>query len=321
MKNNFKSAKRTLETEIKELQNLLRSLDDNFDNAIKTILKCEGRVAVSGLGKSGLIGRKISATLASTGTPSFFLHPSEALHGDLGMLRKEDVVLALSNSGETEEIVSLIPFLKRIGTKIISITGNNNSTLAVNSDIHLLAKVSEEGCPLNLAPMASTTVQLALGDAIASELMDRRKFMPEDFAKFHPGGKLGKRFIKVKELMHKGEEIPLVPHNEIMKNVIYTISSKKLGVAIVSDSNCKLLGIITDGDLRRLLEKFGGDLLDKTAKECANLTPKTISGDSLAVEALNIMEEKKITSLVVTDEDKNIKGIVHLHDLWKLQLI
>ncbi len=321
MENKFKAAKKTIETEIRELHKLLNSIDKNFEKAIETILNSEGRAVVTGLGKSGLVGRKISATLASTGTPSFFLHPSEALHGDLGMLRKGDIVLALSNSGETEEIINLVPFLKRLGTKLISITGNQNSTLAQNSDIHLLTPVSEEGCPINLAPMASTTVQMALGDAIASELMSRRNFMPEDFAKFHPGGRLGKRFMKVKDLMHKGDEVPLVTGNENMKNVIYTISSKKLGVAIVSNENNKLSGIITDGDLRRLLEKYGGDLLTKTAEECANLNPKTISEDSLAVEALNIMEEKKITSLVVTDLNKNIKGIVHLHDLWKLQLI
>lgn len=321
MNNNFESAKKTIETELKELQNILNSLDENFGRAVAEILNCDGRVVVTGLGKSGLIGRKISATLASTGTPSFFLHPSEALHGDLGMLRKGDIVFALSNSGETEEIINLIPFLKRLGTKIISVTGNKNSTLSQNSDIHILAQVSEEGCPLNLAPMASTTVQIALGDAIASELMSRRNFMPEDFAKFHPGGKLGKRFLKVKELMHKGDEVPVALESAIMKDVIYTISSKKLGVAIILDSNNKLMGIITDGDLRRLIEKYGGSLLQKTAKECANLNPKTICEDSLAVEALNIMEEKKITSLVVADEDKNIKGIVHLHDLWKLQLI
>lgn len=321
MVNNLNSAKKTIETEIKELQKLFNSLDENFEKAIKTILECEGRVVVTGVGKSGLVGRKISATLASTGTTSFFLHPSEAVHGDLGMLRKGDVVLALSNSGETQEIVNLIPFLKRLCVKIIAVTGNKNSTLAINSDIHLLASVSEEGCPLNLAPMASTTVQIVLGDAIASELMSRRNFMPEDFAMFHPGGKLGKRFLKVKELMHKGDEIPFVFEEDIMKDVIYTISSKKLGVAVVSNKDKKLLGVITDGDLRRLLEKYGGDLLIKKAKECATLNPQTISKESLAVEALNIMEEKKITSLVVVDEKKLVKGIVHLHDLWKLQLL
>mgnify|MGYP005839509929 CR=1 FL=1 len=321
MVNNLNSAKKTIETEIKELKKLFNSLDENFEKAIKTILECEGRVVVTGVGKSGLVGRKISATLASTGTTSFFLHPSEAAHGDLGMLRKGDVVLALSNSGETQEIVNLIPFLKRLCVKIISVTGNKNSTLAKNSDIHLIASVEEEGCPLNLAPMASTTVQIVLGDAIASELMSRKNFMPEDFAMFHPGGKLGKRFLKVKELMHKGDDIPFVFKEEIMKGVIYTISSKKLGVAVVSNKDKKLLGVITDGDLRRLLERYGGDLLLKKAIECATLNPQTISEHALAVEALNIMEEKKITSLVVVDEKNLVKGVVHLHDLWKLQLI
>lgn len=321
MQNNLVSAKRTLKIEIEALQNLLESLDENFEKAIETILNCEGRVVVTGLGKSGLVGRKISATLASTGTPSFFLHPAEALHGDLGMVKKEDVILALSNSGETEEILNLIPFIKRLSIKLISITGNVNSRLAQMSDIHIPARVKEEGCPLNLAPMASTTVQIALGDAIASELMSRRKFLPEDFALYHPGGKLGKRFLKIKDIMHKGDELPIVKFDEIMKNVIYTISSKKLGVAIVSDGDGKLFGIITDGDLRRLLEKFEGELLNKKAYECANPNPKIISENSLAVEALNIMEERKITSLIVSDETKEIKGLVHLHDLWKLQLI
>jgi arabinose-5-phosphate isomerase len=317
----FKSARKVLETEIKELDKLLKSLDKNFDSAIDLMLKCEGRVVVSGLGKSGIVGRKISATLASTGTPSFFLHPAEALHGDLGMLRREDIILALSNSGETEEVINLIPFIKRIGIKLIGVSSNKNSTLAKNSDIFIFTPVSEEGCPLNLAPMASTTVQIALGDAISAELMRRRNFKAEDFAKFHPGGKLGKRFLKVKELMHKGDEIPKVLEEEIMKNVIYVISEKKLGVAVVCDKDSKLEGIITDGDLRRLIEKFEGELFSKKAIECANKTPLTIEEDSLALNALNLMEQRKITSLVVCGDDKIVKGVIHLHDLWKLQLI
>jgi arabinose-5-phosphate isomerase len=317
----FKAARKALETEAKALNNLLSLLDASFEKALNMMLNCEGRVVVSGLGKSGLVGRKISATLASTGTPSFFLHPSEAIHGDLGMLRKNDVVLAISNSGETEELVNLVPFLKRIGVAIISVTGKKESSLAVNSDIHIFVPVEEEGCPLNLAPMASTTVQIALGDAIAAELMERRKFMPEDFAKYHPGGKLGKRFLRAGELMHKGEDLPVVAPNTPMKDVIFIISSKKLGVAAVTDRANVLKGIITDGDLRRELEKFGGEILNKTAIECANIKPLTIGEDSLAVEALTIMEEKKVTSLVITDADGKVTGIIHLHDLWRLQLI
>lgn len=317
----FQGAKKVLLTSANELKKLLESLDENFEKAVLTMLNCEGRVVVTGLGKSGLVGRKISSTLASTGTPSFFMHPSEALHGDLGMLRRQDVVFAISNSGETEEVINLIPFLKRIGITLIGVSSNKNSNLAKLSDIHIYTPISEEGCPLNLAPMASTTVQIALGDAIAAELMLRRNFLAEDFAKFHPGGKLGKRFLKVKDLMHKGNEIPVVLPNEIMKNVIYTISSKKLGVAIVCDEKMVLLGIITDGDLRRLIEKYESNFFSMKAIECANKNPWTISEEVLALFALNQMEEKKITSLVVCGEDKVVKGVIHLHDLWKLQLI
>jgi len=316
----FKAARRVIETEARSLSSLLGLLDGSFENALEMMLKCEGRVVVSGLGKSGLVGRKISATLASTGTPSFFMHPSEAIHGDLGMLRKSDVVLAFSNSGETEELVNLVPFLKRIGVRIIAVTGRKESSLAVNADIHLFAPVDEEGCPLNLAPMASTTVQIALGDAIAAELMERREFKPEDFARYHPGGKLGKKFLRVGELMHSGESLPVVLPAAPMKDVIYVISSKKLGVAVVADEKNVMKGIITDGDLRRQLEKFGGDLLNRTAMECANLKPIVVSADALAVEALAVMEEKKITSLAVC-EDGKVKGLLHLHDLWRLQLI
>ena len=317
----FKAARKVLETEVNSLTTAMSALDESFGKAISLMLGCQGRVVVSGLGKSGLVGRKISATLASTGTPSFFLHPSEAIHGDLGMLRKGDVVLALSNSGETEELVKLVPFLKRIGIAVISMTGNGESSLAVNSDIHILVKVREEGCPLNLAPMASTTVQVALGDAIAAELMERRDFKAEDFAKYHPGGKLGKRFLKVKELMHGGDELPVVSPGTPMKDVIYVISSKKLGVAVLADRANFLKGIITDGDLRRMLEKYGGEILRKSAIECANTKPLTISEESLAVEALGVMEDKKVTSIVITADGGRVAGLIHLHDLWRLQLI
>lgn len=321
MKMEFKAARKVLETEVRSVTEAMSSLGESFGKAIDIMLGCEGRVVVSGLGKSGLVGRKISATLASTGTPSFFLHPSEAIHGDLGMLRKGDVVLALSNSGETEELVNLVPYLKRIGVSVISMTGDGKSSLAVNSDVHILVNVGEEGCPLNLAPMASTTVQIAMGDAIAAELMERRDFKREDFAKYHPGGKLGKRFLKLKELMHTGDELPVVSPGTPMKDVIYVISSKKLGVAIITDRANFLKGIITDGDLRRMLEKFGGEILQRSAIECANTKPVALHEDALAVEALGIMEDKKITSLAVTDPAGKVTGIIHLHDLWRLQLI
>ncbi|HPA26429.1 MAG TPA: KpsF/GutQ family sugar-phosphate isomerase [Acidobacteriota bacterium] len=317
----FKAARKVLETEVRSVTEAMSSLDESFGKAIDMMLRCEGRVVVSGLGKSGLVGRKISATLASTGTPSFFLHPSEAIHGDLGMLRKGDVVLALSNSGETEELVNLVPFLKRIGVSVISMTGNGGSSLALNSDVRILVRVGEEGCPLDLAPMASTTVQIALGDAIAAELMERRDFRREDFAKYHPGGKLGKRFLKLKELMHTGDELPVVSPGTPMKDVIYVISSKKLGVAIITDRANFLKGIITDGDLRRMLEKYGGEILQRSAIECANTRPLALQEEALAVEALGVMEDKKVTSLAVTDPDGKVTGIIHLHDLWRLQLI
>ncbi len=321
MKMEFKAARKVLETEVRSVTEAMSSLDESFGKAIDMMLRCEGRVVVSGLGKSGLVGRKISATLASTGTPSFFLHPSEAIHGDLGMLRKGDVVLALSNSGETEELVNLVPFLKRIGVSVISMTGNGGSSLALNSDVRILVRVGEEGCPLDLAPMASTTVQIALGDAIAAELMERRDFRREDFAKYHPGGKLGKRFLKLKELMHTGDELPVVSPGTPMKDVIYVISSKKLGVAIITDRANFLKGIITDGDLRRMLEKYGGEILQRSAIECANTRPLALQEEALAVEALGVMEDKKVTSLAVTDPDGKVTGIIHLHDLWRLQLI
>ncbi|HNQ77973.1 MAG TPA: KpsF/GutQ family sugar-phosphate isomerase [Acidobacteriota bacterium] len=317
----FKAARKVLETEVRSVTEAMSSLDESFGKAIDMMLRCEGRVVVSGLGKSGLVGRKISATLASTGTPSFFLHPSEAIHGDLGMLRKGDVVLALSNSGETEELVNLVPFLKRIGVSVISMTGNGGSSLALNSDVRILVRVGEEGCPLDLAPMASTTVQIALGDAIAAELMERRDFRREDFAKYHPGGKLGKRFLKLKELMHTGDELPVVSPGTPMKDLIYVISSKKLGVAIITDRANFLKGIITDGDLRRMLEKYGGEILQRSAIECANTRPLALQEEALAVEALGVMEDKKVTSLAVTDPDGKVTGIIHLHDLWRLQLI
>jgi len=321
MKMEFKAARKVLETEVRSVTEAMSSLDESFGKAIDMMLRCEGRVVVSGLGKSGLVGRKISATLASTGTPSFFLHPSEAIHGDLGMLRKGDVVLALSNSGETEELVNLVPFLKRIGVSVISMTGNGGSSLALNSDVRILVRVGEEGCPLDLAPMASTTVQIALGDAIAAELMERRDFRREDFAKYHPGGKLGKRFLKLKELMHTGDELPVVSPGTPMKDLIYVISSKKLGVAIITDRANFLKGIITDGDLRRMLEKYGGEILQRSAIECANTRPLALQEEALAVEALGVMEDKKVTSLAVTDPDGKVTGIIHLHDLWRLQLI
>ncbi len=315
------TARRVLETEARALAMLRDSLGAEFGAAVDKMAACSGRIVVTGMGKSGLVGHKISATLASTGSPSLFLHPAEAFHGDLGMVKPQDVVLALSNSGETEEIVRLVPFLKRIGATVVAATNSASSTLASMADIHITVPVEEEGCPLNLAPMASTTAQLALGDALAAELMERNRFQPEDFAQLHPGGKLGKRFMRVGELMHAGGAVPRVAPGALMRDVIFEISAKKLGLAVVAEENGTILGIITDGDMRRLLEKHGGALLERKAADCANRSPLTIAAGALAAEALRLMEEKKITALLVPDEQRRIQGVIHLHDLWRLQLL
>ncbi|MEW6757522.1 MAG: KpsF/GutQ family sugar-phosphate isomerase [Acidobacteriota bacterium] len=314
-------AKRVLTLEAEALIRLRDSLDDTFSKVVERVLSCPGRVVVTGMGKSGLVARKISSTLASTGTPSFFLHPAEALHGDLGMVKGSDLVLALSNSGETEELIRLAPYVKRIGAALVAVTESPRSTLARAADLHLTVAVDQEACPLGLAPMASTTAQLALGDALAAALIERRGFKPEDFARLHPGGKLGKRLMRVRELMHTGAEVPRVAPDSAVKDAIYEISSKKLGATLVTDGRGRLVGILTDGDVRRLIEKHGGAFLSMTAGECATANPLTISPDAMAVEALGIMESRKITSIVVADDAGRVAGLLHLHDLWGLQLI
>lgn len=314
------AAKRVLKAESDALSRLMDSLDESFSELVNTAYDCSGRIVVTGLGKSGLVGHKIAATLASTGTPALYLHPTEALHGDLGMVRKQDMVIALSNSGETEELLRLAPFIKRMGARLVSVTGSPMSSLAKASDLHVLIEIDHEACPLGLAPMASTTAQMAFGDALAAALIEKRGFKAEDFARLHPGGKLGKRLMKTGELMHSGEEIPRVYPSTSMKETIYEISSKKLGMTVVTDDNGLLLGIITDGDMRRLIEAHGGDLLKMSAEDCSHHDPFTISPDVLAVEALSIMESKKITSLIVATEGK-VEGVLHLHDLWGLQMI
>ena len=294
-----------------------------FAQAVELLLTCtasRGRVVVMGMGKSGLIAQKIAATLSSTGTPALFLHPAEALHGDLGMLAKGDVVLALSYGGETEEVLRLLPMLKRLGDALISFCGDPASTLAKESDVLLDCSVTEEACPLDLAPTASTTVMLALGDALAMELSRRKGFRAEDFADLHPGGKLGKRLQRVSQLMHMGKALPQVGRLTPMPEVIYEMSRKGLGVTTVLEDG-RLLGIISDGDLRRLLERDGPLALEKAACEVMNTNPRTIQGDALAASALAIMEEKKITSLVVVDAARHAEGVLHLHDLWGIQQI
>jgi arabinose-5-phosphate isomerase len=299
------------------------AMHEPFTRAVDLILGCTGnggRIIVTGMGKSGLIARKIAATLRSTGTPAQFLHPAEAVHGDLGMLVRKDVVLALSYSGETEELLRLLPILKRLGDGIISLCGCATSTLAQASDVALDVSVSEEACSLNLAPTASTTVMLALGDALALEASRRTGFQAEDFADLHPGGRLGKRLARVHQLMHSGDTMPQVTPSTPMPEVIYEMSRKKLGMTTVLE-NGRLVGMISDGDLRRVLEREGSRALEKPAAEIMNKSPLTIGADALASGALAIMEEKKITSLIVTSPDGHTLGVLHLHDLWGIELI
>jgi len=308
---------------------------DTFDRAVELMDACRGRVVVTGMGKSGIIARKIAATLSSIGTPALFMHPVDAIHGDLGMVVRGDVVLALSASGETEEILRLLATIKRLQVPLISMTGDlicngsagksgrtsvKLSTLAEAADIALDCSVDKEACSLGLAPTASTTTMLALGDALAVALSEKRGFKEEDFANLHPGGKLGKKLARVESLMHAGEAIPRVAPTTRMSDVIYEMSRKKLGMTTVVKGE-KLLGVISDGDLRRLLERRGKDVLDLTAGECMTGAPKTISPNEFAATALALMEEKKITSLVVIDEYQNVKGVVHLHDLWGTEML
>ena len=294
-----------------------------FGRAVDLILRCgeaNGRVVVTGMGKSGVIAQKIAATLSSTGSPALFLHPAEAVHGDLGVLMPGDVVVALSASGETEEILRLLAMLKRKGDALISFCCNLNSTLATASDVALDCSVEREACGLNLAPTASTTTMLALGDALAIAVSLRKGFRAEDFAELHPGGKLGKRLARVSELMHSGEAIPVVAPGTSMTDVIYEMSSKKLGITTVQEAG-RLRGIISDGDLRRLLEREGGAALSRTAGEAMHASPRTILPTELAASALAMMEERKITSLVVVSAKGAVEGVLHLHDLWGVELI
>jgi arabinose-5-phosphate isomerase len=313
------SAKRVLEIEAEAITGLIGRLDHQFEQAVEAIFSSTGRVVVTGMGKSGIICKKIAATLASTGTPSLFLHPAEAIHGDLGMIVKGDIVLAVSNSGETEEMVRLLETLKRLGIFLVTMVGNRESTLARYSDLVLDVSIKEEACPLGLAPTASTTAALAIGDALAIALSEKRGFKEEDFASLHPGGKLGKRLLRVENLMHTGEAIPAVRLDTPMRDVIYEISKKGLGVTAVLDEEARVAGILTDGDLRRLLQK-DEKILKRTAGECMHPSPRTIGRGALAVAALQIMEEKKITSLLVVDENRRLEGVLHLHDLWQTQM-
>ena len=298
---------------------LLPQLDEAFDRAVETIRAATGRVICTGMGKSGIVLRKVAATLASTGTPAFFLHPADAIHGDLGMLVAGDVVLAASYSGATEELLRLVETVKRLDLVLIAISGNPQSPLARAADVHLAAVIDKEACPLNLAPTASTTATLALGDALAMALLEARGFSREDFARVHPGGRLGKRLLRVDQVMHTGDEVPSVSTSTPMRDAIYEMSRKRFGITAVVDAEERLVGVISDGDLRRLLER-GDAVLEHAAGECMKAEPKTISPAELAPAALARMEELRITSLFVCAEGGALAGIVHLHDLWGLEL-
>jgi arabinose-5-phosphate isomerase len=313
-------AKRVLRIEAEAIAGLIDRLDERFEKAVDLLFCCKGRVIVTGMGKSGLIGRKVAATFASTGTPSVFLHAAEALHGDLGVLVAEDVVVAISSSGETEELLELLEAVKRLGIRLVTLTANPRSTLAASSDVVLDIDVKEEACSLNLAPTASTAAALAMGDALAIALLDRRGFREEDFAALHPGGKLGKKLRRVESLMHAGDDLPRVSAKAAIPDVIYEMSRKGLGLAAVVDGDNRLLGIVTDGDLRRMMQKRKKDTLDMTAEECMTRHPVTLTRTELAASALRLMEEKKITSVLIVDGDRRLEGVVHIHDLWTLQL-
>lgn len=315
-------AKRVLRIESEAVSALTEKLNSDFEKAVEIIYQSKGRVVVTGMGKSGLVGKKIAATLASTGTPAFFLHPAEASHGDLGMVTSDDVIIAISNSGETEELVNLIPFLKRFNVRLISMTGNPDSTLSKSADVTLDVSVKEEACPMGIVPTASTTATMAMGDALAVALLIKRGFKEEDFAFFHPGGSLGKKlFIKVRDLMHTGDALPLVPPDMPMIKATVEISSKRLGVTIVADAERRVHGVITDGDLRRGIEKWGKAFFDMKAEEVMTRNPKAISEDELAVKALAIMEKHSITSLVVPDSEGRAIGIIHLHDILRQGIV
>ena len=312
-------ARQVLETEADAIRRLMDLLNSDFDRAVELIVGCTGRVVWTGMGKSGIICRKIAATMSSTGTPSLFMHPAEAIHGDLGMMTSDDVVVAVSQSGATDEVIELLRMLRRLGVSLIAITSNPESALASAADVHLDLGVRREACPFNLAPTASTTASLALGDALAMAVSVAKGFKEEDFARLHPGGKLGKRFLTVSELMHSGDDVPRVAEDTAMKDVIYEMSRKGLGMTTVQDAEGRLLGVITDGDLRRLMEKEA-DPLDRTAGEVMHRGGVCIAPEELASAALRVLEERRITSLMVCDGESPLMGVLHIHDLWGVGL-
>ena len=315
----LEEARRVIRTEAEALLAMMERIDSSFEKAVDMILASKGRVVVSGMGKSGLIGQKIASTMASTGTPAFFLHPAEGIHGDLGMIMTGDVVIAISNSGETEELLRILPVIKRLGAHLVAMTGNGASALARCSDVFLDVSVKEEACPLGLAPTASTTAALAMGDALAVALLVQRGFRAEDFAIFHPGGSLGKKLLlRVEDLMHSGDAVPLVSEDTLMRDALFVITAKGLGVIGVTGADGSLRGVITDGDLRRALEK-GYDILSQSAAGLMRVNPKRIKRNELAAAALQIMEHHSITSLFVFEDEDSFSpcGIIHLHDILR----
>ena len=316
----LETARKVLAIEAKTLEELVARLDQRFVQAVDILFTCRGRAVITGMGKSGLIGQKISATFSSTGTPSFFLHAAEALHGDLGKLVRNDVLVALSYSGETEELLRLLETVKRLAIPLITLTGNRRSPLAQASDVVIDVGVREEACPLGLAPTASTTAMLAMGDALAMALLERRGFKEEDYAALHPGGELGVKLRRVENVMHTGDEVPRVRPDTPISDVIYEISKKGLGHTAVVNDGGRLMGIISDGDLRRCLQREGDRALRLTAAECMTRTPVTIGRNELATQTLNLMEARKITAILVVDPEGRLDGVVHIHDLWTTQM-
>ena len=314
-------AERVLRLEAESILDLCPRLDDRFVAAVALIRGCAGRVIVTGMGKSGLVGRKIAATLASTGTPAYFLHPAEGVHGDIGMVARGDVVLALSNSGETDEVLAVLPSIKRLGIPLVLLTGTPGSTLARQADVVLDARVREEACPMNLAPTSSTTAALALGDALAMALLDQRGLRPEDYAALHPGGSLGWRALfKVRDLMHTGDAVPVVGETATMKEAMQEMSAKRMGMTIVVDAEGRLSGIITDGDLRRQ-QLARGSLLDHRVEECMSPNPRCIGADELAASALALMEGHSITHLIVVDTSGRPEGVIRLQDILRAKIL
>jgi arabinose-5-phosphate isomerase len=312
-------ARQVLRTEAAAVLGLVDRVNADFERAVQALYDCRGRVIVTGMGKSGIICRKIAATLSSTGTSAWFLHPAEATHGDLGAIREDDVVIALSHSGETEELLRLLESIRRLGAKLIALTGDPASTLARAADVTLDCSIAEEACPMNLVPTASTTAALAMGDAVAMTLAVKKGFREDQFASLHPAGKLGRRLRRVEHVMVSGVDAPVVKTSTKMPDVIHQMSSKRLGMTTVVDENGRLVGVFTDGDLRRLMSR-AADVLTLTAGEAMKPNPLTIRRELLAVEALRIMETHKITSVIVTDAEGTVEGVVHLHDLWRLQM-